>query len=560
MSNVRDERLFRTFRDNKVKFFQPGQQKSDWFNIMSVHQNHVAHTETSYLPEHFLPDFLDLVVWGHEHECLIDPTYNPETNFHVMQPGSSVATSLMPGEAVPKHVAVVSVTGKDFKVEPIRLKTVRPFLIKDITLSEEKEAMKLVKKNNNGPALTRFLEGVVEGMIKEAMKEWEEAQGDEERDEDDKPPLPLIRLRVEYSAPEGGNFECENPQRFSSRFVGKVANTTDVVSFHRRKSGVRKTNQKNQADQPEEAVMHMLEIDSVQIEKMVREYLAAQTLTLLPQNAFGKAVSEYVDKDDKHAMESFLMENLAKQVEYVMELENVDEENVQDAIEEGRSKLEELFAAGHTITNFKRKPQPADWDEDMNGPWVDDPRAVYRSDEGENADSDATPAPDKPAAKGRGRAAAPKKAAPATKAAPAKSWRGKKKVVSESEEDEDEDDDVVMANVKDDDEEDVEDSQSQLFVKQTPPPTTRGRKPAAAKKTTSAAPAKKTTMAAPAKRAPARAAASQSAKQSQLNFSQPPASSTKVQPKMKVEEIEEISDDDEAFEPAPSARSARSKR
>lgn len=39
MSNIRDERLFRTFRDGKVKFFQPGKQKQDWFNIMSVHQN-----------------------------------------------------------------------------------------------------------------------------------------------------------------------------------------------------------------------------------------------------------------------------------------------------------------------------------------------------------------------------------------------------------------------------------------------------------------------------------------------------------------------------------------
>jgi double-strand break repair protein MRE11 len=39
MSNVRDERLFRTFRDGKVKFYQPGTQKSDWFNLMAVHQN-----------------------------------------------------------------------------------------------------------------------------------------------------------------------------------------------------------------------------------------------------------------------------------------------------------------------------------------------------------------------------------------------------------------------------------------------------------------------------------------------------------------------------------------
>ena len=39
LSNVRDERLYRTFRDGKVKFFQPSMQKENWFNIISVHQN-----------------------------------------------------------------------------------------------------------------------------------------------------------------------------------------------------------------------------------------------------------------------------------------------------------------------------------------------------------------------------------------------------------------------------------------------------------------------------------------------------------------------------------------
>jgi double-strand break repair protein MRE11 len=39
MSNVRDERLFRTFRDGNVKFFKPSKQATDWFNLMSVHQN-----------------------------------------------------------------------------------------------------------------------------------------------------------------------------------------------------------------------------------------------------------------------------------------------------------------------------------------------------------------------------------------------------------------------------------------------------------------------------------------------------------------------------------------
>ncbi|KAK3044900.1 Double-strand break repair protein mus-23, partial [Coniosporium uncinatum] len=170
MSNVRDERLFRTFRDGKVKFYQPSTQKNDWFNLIAVHQNHHAYTETGYLPETFIPDYMDLVVWGHEHECLIEPRYNPEQSFHVMQPGSSVATSLMPGEAVTKHVAVVSVTGKEFQCEKIRLKTVRPFIMKEIVLANEPEMKRIAKKDNNRTDITRFLEGVVNRMIAEADK------------------------------------------------------------------------------------------------------------------------------------------------------------------------------------------------------------------------------------------------------------------------------------------------------------------------------------------------------------------------------------------------------
>lgn len=67
MASVRDERLFRTFRDGNVSFKKPAVARDEWFNLMCVHQNHVAHNFTSYLPETFLPGFLDLVLWGHEH-------------------------------------------------------------------------------------------------------------------------------------------------------------------------------------------------------------------------------------------------------------------------------------------------------------------------------------------------------------------------------------------------------------------------------------------------------------------------------------------------------------
>ena len=56
------------------------------------------------MPESFLSDFLHLVVWGHEHECRVEPEENLVQKFYVTQPGSSVATALSEGEAKLKCV------------------------------------------------------------------------------------------------------------------------------------------------------------------------------------------------------------------------------------------------------------------------------------------------------------------------------------------------------------------------------------------------------------------------------------------------------------------------
>ncbi len=568
MSNVRDERLFRTFRDGKVKFFQPNIQKDDWFNIMSVHQNHHAYTETSYLPENFLPDFLDLVIWGHEHECIIDPQTNPETNFKVMQPGSSVATSLALGEAVPKQVAVVSVTGREFTTENIRLKTVRPFVMKEIVLSEEKEAQKFARKANNRTELTRFLMKVVEELIAQAKAEWHEAQegshdGEEEVTE---APLPLIRLRVEISAPDGGSFDCENPQRFSNRFVGNVANINDVVQFHRKKKNT--TTRRNRDDVAEEAVMsHLQGLDTVAVEKLVREFLAAQALTILPQNYFGDAVSQYIDKDDKHAMEMFVNESLANQIKHLLDLDHEDpdedeaeEGHLAEAMEKYRSQLEEMFAKGQikrTKDAANRfKPKPDSWDSEFDGAWEDQPGALLRSDEEdgvngaeeEDEEEDATPKPVTTRGRGRGRGrgaragttTSTRKIAPSAgkTAAPA---RGKRKVIDE---DEDQDSGSVITGADEDDE---EDSQA-MFFKDKP---MRGRK-------TAASSARGRKAASPIKKPPPRSAAANS-KQAKINFSASQASvlGRGGRRSQSINDDVEDDDDEDAFEPMPKTRIRR---
>ncbi|CCC05834.1 putative MRE11 protein [Sordaria macrospora k-hell] len=487
LSNVRDERMHRTFRDNKVRFYRPNQQKNDWFNLLALHQNHYAHTATGYVAENMLPDFMDLVVWGHEHECLIDPVRNPETGFHVMQPGSSVATSLVPGEAVTKQVAILNITGKKFEVEKIPLKTVRPFVTREIVLSSDKRFKGLEKKPNNRPEVTKRLMAIA--------------------DDDMEPPLPLIRLKVDYSALEGANYEIENPQRFSNRFTGKVANRNDVVHFYRKTKSSRKTIVAAPGMSMSESIADSFSesTETVKVDKLVQDFFAQQSLKILPQAPFGDAVNQFVSKDDKHALEMFLMESLSTQVKGLLQLDDEEIVDLDAHIDDFRKVMEKNFDSGQH-KQFQRKKRfkekPDGWDSDLDGHWIDQPQALEEvpaeaepkgrgrpdkktptsgvtfSDEDENMDIDNQPLPTRAAPKrgaaAKTTAAAAKKAAPAKKAAVAKKAapakkapaRGRKKKTpfvdsdeeeevdyqedEEEEEEEDEEEDVVMV----DDEED----------------------------------------------------------------------------------------------------------
>ncbi|KAL4973299.1 Mre11 DNA-binding presumed domain-containing protein [Aspergillus desertorum] len=521
MSNVRDERLFRTFRDGKVKFFRPSVQKEDWYNLICVHQNHHAYTETGYLPENFLPEFLDLVIWGHEHECLINPRMNPETKFRVMQPGSSVATSLVPGEAVPKHVAILSIKGKEMKCEPIRLKSVRPFAMREITLSQEKGAQKFARKENNRTEVTRFLMTIVEELIEEAKAEWlelhrpprKEGEEDDEDDEELEVPLPLVRLRVETSTPEGGSYDCENPQRFSNRFVGRVANVNDVVQFYRKKRTATSRKKENELDG--EALSRLSTLDTVQVEQLVREFLSQQSLSILPQNSFGDAVSQFIDKDDKHAMEMFVNESLEGQIKHLLSLDRDSDaedddtqKSLQKAMERYRKKMEEMFSKGvKKRTRGKRrfKPRPDGWDTDFDGVWEDQPGALIHSDneggdpnEEEAGEDGAEPPAGRTSARGRGRSRGGRAAAstttrktattkaaaarkPAQSRAPTSRARSRRAVTEDDDENEEEDDVLMLDDdneaqaLEPDEPGEGSDSQA-LFVKQ---PASKSRKAAA---------------------------------------------------------------------------------
>lgn len=332
MANVRDERLYRTFRDQHVVFSRPTEDTDEWFNLMAVHQNHVPHTSTSYLPETFLPKFLDFVVWGHEHDCIMNAIRNPVTGVPILQPGSSVATSLIDGESIPKHVAILSIKNKEFKLEPIPLMTVRPFAIESVSLAADSD---ISPSSANKQEITKWLIEKVEALIVKAIDDWRERTGNNTIDQD--PPLPLVRLKVDYS----GGYEVENPRRFSNRFVSRVANANDVITFHRRRATNNSGSEIRNGSINQRSAADNVTLDHIKVQSLVEEFLQDNNLQLLPENGLGDAVQVFVEKDEKDAVKTFVDNSLGIQLDALMKVDNIDEEVLPTEIVKTKSILEQ---------------------------------------------------------------------------------------------------------------------------------------------------------------------------------------------------------------------------
>ena len=306
LGSIRDQRLHHTFLSRKVKMLRPsdadarttGLRAEEWFNLLLFHQNRVAHSSSGFIPESFLDDFLHLVIWGHEHDCRIDPEECADRAFFVCQPGSSVATSLSEGECNrAKAVALVDIFGTEFQLTPIILRTVRPFAMREVSL---RAAPGLSENINDAKKIEKFLHKQVNELIAACEAEWRERNGDIEC------PLPLVRLRVDYS----GGFQPLNPQRFGQIFQKRVANVREIVHFyHKRQAAMDHKRLDVEIARP---AMKSADVQVVRVEDLVGEYLSAQSLHLFAQNEFNDSVRIYVEKDDRDAIDGFIKSALQR--------------------------------------------------------------------------------------------------------------------------------------------------------------------------------------------------------------------------------------------------------
>ncbi|KAG7399543.1 Double-strand break repair protein mre11a [Phytophthora boehmeriae] len=325
LGNMRDERLNRMFAQQKVVFRRPSENADDWFSIFVVHQNRddKGRGNKNCVPESVIPDFIDLVVWGHEHECEIDVQESVKGDFFITQPGSSVATSLVEGEAKPKHVAVLEVFAQSFRMSNRELHTVRPFKMGEVILSEIEEL------DPNDPdvsdRISEYLESRVVELLQEAELEQNEKLrerdlGHEQRQQESPFPLPptnedaerakqlvLIRLRVEHTG-----FPVLVNQRFGARFVGRVANPNDLLLFYRRKRDRVNALDKKGTAELEKALLSRAvrptPLASVTIEDILSKQLSApeRKLILLPETQLGIALEKFTLKNNPSAIQEFV--------------------------------------------------------------------------------------------------------------------------------------------------------------------------------------------------------------------------------------------------------------
>ncbi|XP_077063720.1 double-strand break repair protein MRE11 isoform X3 [Siphateles boraxobius] len=221
-----------------------------------------------------------------------------------------------------RHIGLLRVKGKKMNLQKIPLQTVRQFFIQDVTLSDHPDLFSPEQPNVMLKVMA-YCQEKVEEMLEEAERE---RLGNPLT-----PEKPLIRLRVDYS----GGFEVFNTMRFSQKFVDRVANPKDILHFIRHREA--KDNIKEEGldfgallSRPNSEVLQL------RVEDLVKEYFQTAEknvqLSLLTEQGMGKAVQEFVDKEERDAIEELINYQLEKTQRFLRERrveateEKIDEE------------------------------------------------------------------------------------------------------------------------------------------------------------------------------------------------------------------------------------------
>ena len=288
---------------------------------------------------------MDIVVWGHEHECLIEFFESVVGTFRITQPGSSVATSLVSGEAARKKIGILDIRGKNFRLHPVPLTQVRSFVTTELSLKEHRADLK-EDEDKIEHKVSSVLEEEVQLMVLSAREKMEALLKDAREAGNDaweesspikyklqSPNEVLVRIRVEHSG-----FSTLNNQRFGAKFVGDVANPNDMLLFHRKKDPKLASKIKNKKLAP----IAPEELEQTNLDDLIRQQLdvGGGNMQVFGQQELADAMGDFVDKSLTAAIADVAKDILKKKTKILI---NQGKANDDEVMIEKESQIQEIL-------------------------------------------------------------------------------------------------------------------------------------------------------------------------------------------------------------------------
>ncbi|KAL8435668.1 hypothetical protein ACSSS7_002329 [Eimeria intestinalis] len=313
--------------------------------------------------EKMLPSFADVVIWGHEHDCHTELRQSREGRCQVLQPGSSIATSLTAGEAQQKHVFI--------------LETVRPLIVEDVSLADicqggsgsRRLAPPSAPTDPREAAADREAWGALTSLVEDILRRYSQVAGIDltasatlpvSQQQQQKPQqprrrqayqlfcnyragatqdlasapaasaggplgeaiverkpaevlqrLPLVRVRVEHSG-----FSTISAPRFASQFVGRVANPDSLLCFYKKRQSHLGYESHHTSTGCVDALVVQREVkvfvSTSQLVDTIFHYMeGANGLSVLSEPDFNDAVQDFAVKMDPSAISAFVASSIS---------------------------------------------------------------------------------------------------------------------------------------------------------------------------------------------------------------------------------------------------------
>jgi double-strand break repair protein MRE11 len=245
---------------------------------------------------------------------------------------------------------VLLVCQKNFKMIPIKLQTVRPFIFETVDLEDNHNVLARGKGELHEKVF-QFCTKKVQEMIE---KSKEKLSGNPKQ-----PTIPLIRLRVLYSDED----QLCNPVRLGQQFAKEVANPGDIIKFIKQAS---KKTKGTQVVKDETALKSAFQAQRTRAEDVVDQYFAdmevdEQKLELFQSKTLSELCRRLVDNDDDDAADIILKQEMEMAITFLHD-KNAVEDDIHDFMADFRDfKGDEIHnkILGMLDANTTRRVVPA---------------------------------------------------------------------------------------------------------------------------------------------------------------------------------------------------------